>query len=361
MTDFSALNLKANPFEDITPAVATDSRRLVWAGAEGIKKNLEKAYRDFGNARLVVLNWGQWGGGKTFASYYFAQTQKDITHIYVRLPKDGATAIEQFFKDILDALDLDSVKSRVRTFQETVGNDDALNFLKQHLRSKEFAEAVLALGETDEAKSALISKYIFGTASKTELKKLGLSRAIESDTDYIRVLCGILLCFIGTNQSEQKLALWIDEMEDLLYFNSKQAVTFTQSLRDLIDTLSERFLCVMNFSLATNAEDDVKIFLRDALWSRINRKIHFPQLTLDEALRYCKDLLNAYQIHSGGYAPFEETALKAVLEKIPFVERLPRRINSDLSELLYFALEHDLDKIDVGVINDFFESSKIGL
>jgi hypothetical protein len=360
MADFSTLNLKANPFENITPAVATDSRHLVWAGAEGIKKNLEKAYRDFANARLVVLNWGQWGGGKTFASYFFAQENPDITHIYVRLSKDGATAIPLFFKDVLDALDLEVVKETVKKFQESLGRDAALKFLKQHLRSNEFAESVLALANDDDTKSRLAKNHLFGLATKTDLKKLGLSRAIQSDSDYIRVLSGILLCFTGTDKHVGKVALWIDEMEDLLYFNSKQAVSFTQSLRDLVDVLPEHFLLAMNFSLATNEQDDVKIFLRDALWSRVNRKIHFLQLSLDEAMLYCKDLLNAFQIQQGGYAPFEEEALKTLIgEKIPNEkERTPREINKLCSSVLNYAKEKQMSKIDRNAIISWINESK---
>jgi len=68
-------NLKNNPFR-ITPATSSDD--LIWAGFPNIKdkfiKRIKRSIR-IPNSSLV-LNWGEYGSGKTHAARFFSKTDE---------------------------------------------------------------------------------------------------------------------------------------------------------------------------------------------------------------------------------------------------------------------------------------------
>ncbi|MFR2159780.1 MAG: hypothetical protein ACLS6N_08550, partial [Alistipes finegoldii] len=64
------LNLKSNPFR-LTPSI--DSKEIIWAGFPEIKRKIENRIKrsiSIPNSSLI-LNWGEYGSGKTHASRYF--------------------------------------------------------------------------------------------------------------------------------------------------------------------------------------------------------------------------------------------------------------------------------------------------
>ena len=70
MNSYTQFNLKSNPFR-LTPALSSDE--LIWAGFPDLKKRIEnrilKAIK-IPNSSLI-LNWGDYGSGKTHAARYF--------------------------------------------------------------------------------------------------------------------------------------------------------------------------------------------------------------------------------------------------------------------------------------------------
>ena len=59
------------------------------------------------------------------------------------------------------------------------------------IRSEAFAKVIIKLADADNEISELMNRYLFVGVTKTELKKLGLSRTLESDIDLMKVLTGI--------------------------------------------------------------------------------------------------------------------------------------------------------------------------
>ena len=70
---FEKFNLKENPFRTV-PALGND---VVWAGFSAIKKKFEKRIKK--SIRIqnssIVLNWGEYGSGKTHAARYFSKIE----------------------------------------------------------------------------------------------------------------------------------------------------------------------------------------------------------------------------------------------------------------------------------------------
>jgi len=70
MSTFDKFELKTNPFR-MTPAINSDE--LIWAGFPEVKNKLETRIKrsiKIPNTSLI-LNWGEYGSGKTHAARYF--------------------------------------------------------------------------------------------------------------------------------------------------------------------------------------------------------------------------------------------------------------------------------------------------
>lgn len=358
--DYTDLNLKENPFKDITPTPGQIEDNFVWAGMPTIKSKIEDVYRDASkfSSRQVILNWGPWGGGKTFSAYYFINKNKksSISHAYVRSPKDGSKSTEEFFYNIIDYITFSTIKRQIQERVKMLGETGVRKALNSKIRSEEFTSAIILIASADDEIAELMQRYVYSGLTKTELKKTGLPRNIESGTDYIKFLSGIILCFLGdTGGSKNKFILWIDEMEDLIYFSQKNYRAFSQILRDLIDTLNEDFTVFFNFTLAEPQESTIELILGGALWSRINRKIRFKDLSAEDALLYCSELIQNCQVSKNkpAYYPFNEEILRAIFEIIPQGNLTPREINKYCGGFLNHALKKNKNVFDQKLLKDW--------
>jgi hypothetical protein len=358
--DYADLNLKENPFKDITPTPGQIEDNFVWAGMPMIKNKIEDVYKDAKkfSSRQVILNWGPWGGGKTFSAYYFINKNKQssISQAYIRSPKDGGKSTEEFFYNIIDYITFSAIKRQVQDRIKTFGEAALRKTLNSKIRSEEFTSAIILLADADDEIGELMQRYVYSGLTKTELKKTGLPRNIESGTDYIKFLSGIILCFLGDSGNlKGKFILWIDEMEDLIYFSQKNYRAFSQILRDLIDTLNEDFTVFFNFTLAEPQESTIELILGGALWSRISKKIRFKDLSEDDALLYCSELIHHYQTSKNKptYHPFNEEILRVIFGIIPQGNLTPRDINKYCGSFLNYAIKKNKNVLDQRLLKDW--------
>ncbi len=365
MSTYAKLNLKTNPFINVKPKFIAqdDYQHLIWAGMPNLKRKLEEIHRQAfaAPACQIIMNWGAVGAGKTHAASYFNEIylqslmpdySGQIFHIYTRTPKEGNSAANQLYKDILDGVRLSRLKIQIERILTSLGKERFLELLTQKIRSEEFAKAIVFLGvkkellqvdyiqHEDTERMELMSRYLYGTASKAELKQLGLARDLASIDDVAKMLGAILLCFTNIPETPQgKIFLWIDEMENLMWFKQNQYLPFSQFLRDLFDQIDEGLTIFMNFTFTEPDLDTIKMLLGEALWSRITKHIRFNELSVDEAIRYCQELLQPQQLEDkGSFSPFTEEALRTLLGSIQPAYMTPREINKRCSSVLSFAL-----------------------
>jgi len=354
MNNISSLNLSYNPYMDLTPSINND--RLIWAEMQEVKSKIERTYSDCinNNSKQLVLNWGAYGGGKTFSAYYFIREKSDIDdlhHIYVRCPKDGAKAADEFFKNIIDFISFEKLQAHIRFLIANNGESLLMQFLTP-ITGREYSKAICLIGSEDSDVSDTMNRFLYAGLTKTELKKLGLAKDIQTDTDSIKFLAGIISCFIGDgNFYNGKVVFWIDEMEDLIYYSSKHYKGFSQVLRDLFDSISNGFLMFMNFTLAEGEESTIELILGGAVWSRLTKKIRYKQFLLDNALAYSIELLKHAKIDLNNNSPLCEEIIRLVLQQIPLNNLTPREINKHLRSLLSFAIESEVSNIDLNIAN----------
>lgn len=366
MKSLEELNLKKNPFEMLTPSPNGD---FVWAGMTMQKEKIASAYEHSFqmNARQLILNWGPIGGGKTFAAYYFKSKelypslQRKVINVYVRTPKEGSNAFNQLFKDFIDSYSMTAIRNEIMEKTTRVGAEELARILRSSNISEEFAKAIIKLGDEDEETKKIITSYVYGIATAAEIKKIGLYRPLKTEPDFVKFLAGIIILLTTATTRETRLFFWIDEMEDMVYYNSKQFKQFSQSIRDLIDTINEKFTLFLNFTLSEGEDDTVKTLLGEALWSRKNYDIRFKDFKISDGVEYCKDLITYFQIDkSTMYFPFELSSVEMLLKTLPTALLTPREINKKMSGLLMYAREKDKTQISPQVVSEFESSIIMG-
>jgi hypothetical protein len=368
--------LKQNPFPNIPPRRPEEA---VWAGLPRLKAQFEALFTESltTSTTQVVLNWGAWGSGKTHAAIYFGtrdrlpqvegRQTKDVWILYIRTPKDPSQADMILYRDIVETIRFSRLRRMVRDLIVERGEGKTLKILQDAVGSEALGKALWLLGmekkgtgqlrlfgeveESDEWQR-LLEAYFFSQYTKSDLRRLGLSRGIDNSQDRFRILGGILQCLIGFAPTEEverhsRVILWIDEMEDLIYFTSRQYRPFTQGLRDLIDRLPAYFTLLMSFTLAApEAFEDATVVLGDALMDRITHQVYFQEPNEAEAHEYVCDLLRLFRTEdpaSRGLPvtyPFSEDALHFLIAALP--TRTPRDLNQRFGDVVSKALQRGI-------------------
>ena len=294
MKNLEDFNLKDNPFQYLT-AMPGDkgSANIPWSGMPKLRKKIQSVYYNLYNLkpRQIVLNWGPYGGGKTFAAYHFMQEienpEYNTLQIYMRSPKQGNNASSELYKNILTFISFRKIRKQVQMLIGLMGEDDFFDFLHSRIRSEEIVEAIIKIGSDDEEIQKIMNRYVYAGLTKSELKQVDLAKNIDWGTDSIKFLSGIIHCFIGDQiKYKGRVVLWIDEMEDMIYYSQKEYRLFSQILRDLFDSVNQYISIFLNFTLAESEESTIELLLGSALWSRITTKIRFNDLNKDAALLY---------------------------------------------------------------------------
>ncbi len=355
------INLVRNPFQYTNP---TNSSNLVWAGLKTVKEAVERVYIGAyqRTARQIVLNWGPYGGGKTHAAYYFTPSkiesirEENFIHIYCRLPKDSSQATKQLVDNIIDSLRVSKIKEMLEKVYNEVGKEYLHEYITNQIQSEEFADAIIKFAEPAHATHALLSKYLFDGLSGAKLDKLNIARSLKNDNDRVKFLAGILIAISASPTENKRIFLWVDEMEDLVSYNSKHYKIFSQMLRDLIDTVNEKMVFFMNFTLAENEENTIKMVLGESLWVRINQKIRFQNLTVEESIEYCQELINFQIVSKEAPSPLNDECIRFLVQSLPENMLNPREINKICSPFLEYILENHITQISSEIVKVWLNS-----
>lgn len=370
--NWNSIYLKQNPFPNTPPR---DPNYTVWAGFTRLREQFNNIFHEAisTDRTQVVLNWGEYGSGKTHAATFFQLKNnvlldreiflKDVEIYYIQTPREQDKADILLYRSILEAIKFKRIRKSVKNMIDTIGSEKTLDILQKNVDSEVLGKSIWLLGQNrnnsgqlvlfDEETSSsdwdlLLESFFHSQASKNDLKKLGLSRGIDSAHDRFRVLGGMLNTIIGFGSADNlaehsRVILWIDEMENLIYFTSKYYLPFTQGLRELIDQLPQYFTVFMNVTLASpEAFQDIETILGKALLDRKTHEVYFREPNNDEAFEYVKDILRFYRTEAWNENsetetyPFEEPALKKALSDF-LNTRTPRDINQLCSDIVTTA------------------------
>ena len=352
--DWNLAGLRENPFTTVPPL---NPHQAVWVGMDALKSEFDNVFREAKASapNQVILCRGPVGGGKTHASLFFSH-EENIPHLTpsvqnieicrVHTPTEVANPTRDFYLDVMEQIDLERIKEVVTRTVESVGHTTAKKALRQTMLSAAFVDALLGLADVRTKTEPLLSAYFLGKCTTTELRKLGLNRNIEKTQDYFRVLAGVFHCFTGLAEStdvteHNRFCLWIDEMENFVYFTPPQYRPFGQGLRELIDRLPYFFTLFMNFTLTAPEEyEEIELILGTYLIDRVTQQIFFHEMEEDAMLHYVNGLLSHYRTPAWskkGHAPFTEDALKLLLTNLK--RRTPRNVNKRCRNALLNAFK----------------------
>lgn len=357
LIDWNLAGLRENPFTINPP---TDPKQAIWAGLKELRGEFNSVFWEakVSAPTQVVLCRGPIGGGKTHASLFFSSDKnipktspsvQNIEVLRVQAPTEAGNPAKDFYLDVIEQIGLERIGEMVNKTVESVGPDVFKQTLRQKMVSGDFVNALLELGNSPlyPAHNPLLSPYFLGNCSNTELRKLGLNRNIEKTQDYFRVLAGVFQCFIGLSESNDvaehnRFCLWVDEMENFIYFTPPQYRPFGQGLRELVDRLPYFFSLFMNFTLTSPEEyEEIELVLGGYLTDRITRHIFFNEMkNQEEMLQYVRDVLSHYRTQEEPktpYSPFTEEALGALMANL--LQRTPRNINKRCHSVLMRAFE----------------------
>lgn len=259
MATLNDLNLSRNPF-DTTPI---PGEKIVWAGMPIVKEKIEALYRELknSNSKKVVLNWGPFGGGKTHAAEYFSRnisnvkSSPKITHIVCNLPFDAKDSSKAFLRRIIDNLTVDYIRQELAFAIQTLGKENLISFLVSRTRSDIFPDTIVRLFELPS--NEIIRRYIHEGLTSNDLKKVHLAKSLKSDEDFFNF--GIALLSMLTACSDRRVVMWIDEMENMLYYQNKQYRTFGMMIREMSDKVAERLMIFLNFTLTEDDSDTIDL------------------------------------------------------------------------------------------------------
>lgn len=349
MDTWNNYGFKSNPFS-LMPGQT--SGKLIWAGLGKTKKKFEETLAEAfaSDASKLILNASRWGGGKTHSANYFSNSENlpkingqvatpPVSCVIVT-PKEGADAAYEFYKKVLETIRIDKIADSAKSMRSHLGHTDSLNVLSDWAGSNDIGKILWLLGDEDGDAAFSAGELLFNKPTATVRRKLRIRRGVEDTTDRFRILSAAFKILSeydenGSLENKRKVILWIDEVESLILYTSKQYVPFSQALRELIDMSKKDLIVFMNFSF-TDLDDlrTLEFIIGSALKDRINARIIFDELTIQEAKEYAKIIMKSTRrdgFDEGEFYPFSEESLTQLLEKggektnLPLTPRLVNR------------------------------------
>lgn len=345
---FENFSLKDTAFR-LTPE---PSDGVPWYGFQALKGRIEqitsRSLRE--EPRICVLNRGQYGAGKTHAGLHFSHVLSALPHsqqyskVYsflIESPKQGNRAFSELFGRIMNAITFREIRDCSEFLQAQVGVEQLFGRLLKTAKNENVAKVLAGLNEEN---SLMSQTYLSGGGGARDLKALGAATRLSTDHDFAAVLVAIfyLLIYSGRTQAGvNRLVLWIDEMEDLVYFPTRYYLPFTQALREVIDRTGNHFTLFLNFTF-TEPEDlpTIGSVLGDPIMSRINQHIVFEQSSEEDLRQYLLDLLKDNRINAAAYEetyPFDTEAFDVIVAA--GIGHTPRFINKVCDSVLRQLLQ----------------------
>lgn len=351
------LKLKSNPFR-LTPSI--DSKEIIWAGFPEIKEKIENRIKrsiSIPNSSLI-LNWGEYGSGKTHASRYFnkqdvleelADTNTIPFSINLSFPK-SKDPVKELYTQIIDRINFEELRSRVN--EKFHDLKEVMNIITQNTLIRQ----VLCLLFDNEENLMGIREYLYG-GSFRKLSSKGIIRKLSSDNDYIDLITSLFSLLTYEKKVYSVIIMWIDEFEDISILNTSSISNINSFVRSLIDKASNNFLLFLNLTQSAMMDvEDLGEYLQEAVKSRIKERIEFNMPNSLELKEYLEELLNnpLYRDEpctgSQRFYPFEEDVIDQVIKDLGNTSL--RRYNEAFSLLLENAIYDGKKNIDIAYYDD---------
>lgn len=273
MNSYTQFKLQSNPFR-LTPALS--SEELIWAGFPELKKRIEnrilKAIK-IPNSSLI-LNWGDYGSGKTHAARYFTnlnvlsnlkiETDSLPLPLIINFPR-SKEPVKEIYTQIIDKIDIDDIRRRL----EKAGIDIA-SVLSQ-VTDNVLIQNIVSLLLNPTVSPQMMKSYLYGTASITSnFVDKNVSRKLVSDIDYIELLSALFSVITYAKKAYSCVIIWIDEFESISILNTVSISNVNNLIRSLLDYVPNNLLIFLNLTQSAMMDvSDLSDYLQEAVKSNI--------------------------------------------------------------------------------------------
>lgn len=359
MLSFERFKLKENPFR-IVPAI--NSKELIWAGFSDIREKFET--RILRSLQIpnsaIVLNWGDYGSGKTHAARYFCKDNvtKGLAQrvgcnkplsMMINFPR-SKKVIEEIYTQILDKIDIRYLKENIparANIVDCIRNSTDSVFI-QHVLEELFIDR----GRTIEQ----IKAFLYGTEYPKELVGVGITRKLSIETDAVDLLSA-LFNVVTEAKIYSAVILWIDEFEDISLQNSNGINAANSFIKIMLDKTPNWLLMFINFTLSAIASvESLGDYLQEAVKSRIVQRNELVYPNTADMLNYISDLMNNPIFRTeevqNPYTPFDATVVSQIVADLGSVSL--RKYNETFSRLLDSAAFDNQETIDM----DYYTAHK---
>jgi hypothetical protein len=359
MLTFDKFKLKENPFR-VVPAI--NSKELIWAGFRGIKETFEtRILRSMliPNS-AIVLNWGDYGSGKTHAARYFCKdnVMQELAEridcqaplsIMINFPR-GKKVIEEIYTQIMDKIDIGYLRANI---PEGVNINDCI----KNSTDSVYIQKVLEEMFNDRSRTVeQVKAFLYGTEYPKDLVNVGITRKLNIETDAVDLLSA-LFNVITVVKMSSAVILWIDEFEDISLQNSTGINAANAFIKILLDKTPNRLLLFINFTLSAIASvESLGDYLQEAVKSRIVQRNELAYPNTADVLNYISELMNNQVFRTESVEnPFTPFALDVVYKVISDLGSVSlRKYNETFSRLLDSAAFDEQETIDM----DYYEVHK---
>lgn len=356
--------LELAKFTDQPFKLLPSEKVTAWAGYHEIRQNLleiiESPRADRVGLYEFAIIHGELGAGKSHAlrylRYLITDKQKDefksIVCYVERLRVEANTDFLALYRAIMRLIKDDLKKVGEIICQISIKEVDkaweaASADVKKLMKKDTFRDKTLptvysklspsypalpclltAIYEGDELASAIL----LGSKAKiTEVHKYGLDNCIDTEYEALRCLSGLVNLCTKTDKEVPDLPvfkcfyLFIDEVEKLRDFPTKNVQSINQGIRDLVNGCPEHFCLLLG---ASSPAEEVEAYMEDDVMTRLSRElIEIPELDVDQAVNFIKEVIQQYrQLDANVPAayPFTEDALKEIA--LQSTRRTPRNL-----------------------------------
>lgn len=340
---FEIFNLKDDSF----PMTPDDQHETSWFGFKSLKREFDTMFQRSGSEqlRLCVLNRGRLGAGKTHAAHYFAEKLSSRRNIgmyqrfiplVIESPKQPQKAFVDFATRLQNSITFRRLAQISTDLRELLGETELFNRLLAATGSEDVASVLSTMSE----ENLLTRKaFLLGVGTAKDLREIGVAKRLTVDHEFALAVIGVLQLLIQApsrgSEALNRVVLWVDEMEDLVFFQTRYYLPFTQALREVIDNTNLHLTLMLNFTFA-EPEDlpAIENVLGQAIMQRVNHHIVFQDPTSDDLKTYLLELLEANRLEKKGSAtfPFARDAFDLLIESS--VSRTPRFLNTLCDMLL---------------------------
>ena len=370
--------LRDNPFS-ITPSM----REIVWANRVEILERLEGIIETSlsTSPSRIIINWGDWGSGKTHAMLYFSSelfkrkiqeklnAKFDFISCAIHLPRPTISGSmgKLLYQEIVRTITIETLQKVMalirkelidKEYDDLQVRKEIEEYLNSLTRRREFSKVLIRLlGKTP----ILERRFLFGESlTPTERRRLGVVREIESINDMLDAISLItnLLTqpFKDLPEPYLETFIWIDENEALRDISARDVFIFRSIIRDLLDYAPTDITVFLNFSQSpaqpySTVEDE----LGRAVMSRVDENVEFPYMyKTDECLDYIIDLFTHFRTahKRNRFFPFTKEAVEYIVTQRIEKGWLPRDLNKAFSKALETGFIKNRKRIDVDFVKE---------